>query len=196
MTRSLDSRLDQIAASIPEPEPEHDHDARWFDDAPPAVLRYYGRLATEFAADETLDRAAAWAAQTRRHPAFTAVAQAVVEAVEAGWHVLPCAQAAVLRDGYHTLGWAVSRERAAPGHGPTNEACDWHEAARRMTGDGRETYTAYWADRAGVAWAQAWRDRGTPDPATLATMQFGEAERELLAAVDDPRRDERNDDDV
>jgi hypothetical protein len=198
MTRSLNSRLNRIAASIPEPAPEPERGADWHDDAPPSVRRYYDRLAQEFAADDlyAVDRAAAWAAHKRRHPAFIAVAQAVVEALVSGYDVLPCAQAAMLRDGYHKLGWAVSRERAKPGHGATNESQDWAEAARRMTGDDHATYGAFWADRAGAAWAEAWRDRGTRDPATLEAMQFGDAELELLAAQDDPRRDERNDDGV
>jgi hypothetical protein len=57
-----------------------------------------------------------------------------------------------------------------------------------MTGDGHETYDEFWFDHAGTAWPQAWRDRGTRDPATLAAMQFGEAELALLAAVDDAPR--------
>ncbi len=190
MTRSLDSRLNRIAESIPEPAPKPERDDRWFDEAPAAVMRFYEYLVADFAADPlyATDRHAAFAAHKRRHPEFHAIAQAVFEALAFGYDILACVQAAVLREGYFALGWAITRERAGPGHGGVNESCDWAEAARRMTGDGHETYDEFWFDHAGTAWPQAWRDRGTRDPATLAAMQFGEAELALLAAVDDAPR--------
>jgi hypothetical protein len=153
-------------------------------------MRYYLTMAGDFANDPLYDsdRHAAYAAHRLRYPAFPDIAQAVFEALVCDFDILSCAQAALLRDGYFRLGWAITRERAGPGHGGVNEGQDWAEAARLMTGDGHETYDEFWFDRAGTAWPQAWRDRGTRDPATLAAMQFGEAELALLAAVDDAPR--------
>ncbi len=195
--RSLDARLNRIAESYPEPAPEPERDDRWFDEAPPAVMRYYLHMAGDFANDPLYeaDRHAAYAAHRRRYPAFPDIAQAVFEALVYDFDILSCAQAALLRGAYHKLSWAISRERAGPGHGGISESQDWAETARRMTGDDYATYNQYWDDRAGTAWPQAWRDRGTRDPKTLEAMQFGDAELELLAAVDDPPRDERTDHD-
>ncbi len=101
--RSLDARLSRIAESFSDPSPEPEPDSRWFDEAPPAVRRYYEYLAGDFASDELydVDRAAAWQAHTSRHPGATTVSRAVVEALDLGIAVLPHVQAVLKRSGHH-----------------------------------------------------------------------------------------------